>query len=89
MSTLHGQSQIEPDGSVRIVVPGFSVNTKVVYTLEIHAAAGNGHAKSAAAPRRRTGKDRLDSLRRLAGSMDDPTFVRPPQGEYEKRESMD
>ena len=26
-------------------------------------------------------------IRRTAGSIDDPTFVRPPQGEFERREN--
>ncbi len=89
MSTLRGRSQIGPDGSLRIPLPGVGANTEIEYTLEFHAAAGNGRKHSVAAPRQRTGADRRDSLRRLAGSMDDPTFRRPSQGEFEKRESID
>ena len=89
MSTLRGRSQIGPDGSLRIPLPGVGANTEVEYTLEFHASTAKGRASSVAVPRAKTGADRRESLRRLAGSVDDPTFIRPQQGEYEKRESMD
>jgi len=33
-------------------------------------------------------QDWTEFVRRTAGSISDPTFQRPPQGEYPKRESM-
>ena len=89
MSTLRGRSNIGPDGSLHIRLPGVGANTEVEYTLEFHAPAGNGSARTAVTPRRKTGAERLRSLGRVAGSIDDPTFARPGQGEFEKREPVD
>lgn len=74
---------------LRIPLPTLSPNTEIEYTLEFQAASVNGNGTGARTVRRRTGEARRESLRRLAGSIDDPTFVRPAQGEYEKRESME
>lgn len=90
MSTLRGKSHIGADGSLRIPLPGIGTNTEVEYTLEFHTTTGgNGKATASISPRKKSGGERRASLRRVAGSIDDPTFVRPSQGSYETRESLD
>ncbi len=90
MSTLHGRARVGPDGTFRVALPPGCANSEVEYVLEFHAATGasNGVPRVASA-RRRTGDERRESLRRLAGSIDDPTFGRPPQGESEPLEPLE
>jgi hypothetical protein len=93
MSTVRGRSNIGSDGLLRIPLPGLGVNTEIEYTLEFRASAvapaGNGQHQPVPIAGRKAGTDRLESLRRLAGSLDDPTFTRPSQGEFEKREPLE
>jgi hypothetical protein len=88
MSTLHGRSRIGPDGTLRITLPPDCANSEIEYVLEVHTAGTNGRPV-ATALRKRSGQARRDSLRRLAGSIDDPTFQRPPQGTAEPLEPLD
>lgn len=91
MSTLHGRTRIGPDGTFRIPLPSGCANSEVEYVLEFHAApaGANGVSRPNVSRRRRTGEERRESLRRLAGLIDDPTFQRPPQGEPERLEPME
>jgi len=88
MSTLHGRSQIGPDGTLRITLPPGCANSEIEYVLEVHTAGTNGKP-AATSPRKRSGQARRESLRRLAGSIDDATFQRPPQGTAEPLEPLD
>jgi hypothetical protein len=90
MSTLHGRTRVDPDGTFRIPLPSECANSEVEYVLEFRAASPgtNGQPRPGASLRRRTGEARRESLRRIAGSIDDPTFQRPPQGEPEPLEPM-
>jgi hypothetical protein len=59
-------------------------NTEVLVTVEpVNGPGANG------APQRPTRAERAAVLRRLAGSVSDPTFERPPQGAFEAREPLD
>lgn len=88
MSTHRGRSKIGADGLLRVPLPADCANREIEYVLEVHKPGTNGRAATVSR-RRRSGADRNESLRRLAGSIDDPTFVRPPQGEPEGLEPLD
>jgi len=80
------RSRVGPDGKLHIDVPPSMANTDVRVKVEL--AAPNGSAANGAPPRP-TREQRSAALRRLAGSVSDPTFERPPQGEFEAREPLD
>ncbi|MCC6360441.1 MAG: hypothetical protein IT450_17010 [Phycisphaerales bacterium] len=91
MSTLHGRTQIGPDGTFRIALPSECAGSEVEYVLEYHPAldGSNGRLPAGSTPRKRSGEARREALRRVAGTIDDPTFERPPQGEADGLESME
>jgi hypothetical protein len=89
MSTLHGKARIDPDGTLRIHLPPSCANNEIEYVLEFHAPGTNGQLPPATTRRRYSGQARRDVLRRVAGSIDDPTFQRPPQGTPEPREPLE
>ncbi len=83
MSLFEIRSRVGPDGKLHIDVPSMA-NTDVRVTIEpVNGPATNG------VPRRPTKAERSAVLRRLAGSVTDPTFDRPPQGSFEERDSLD
>ncbi len=89
MSTMRGRARIGADGTLRISLPSGCANSDVEYLLELHAPGSNGQAPPATSRRRRSGDDRRESLRRVAGSIHDPSFGRPPQGEPERLEPLE
>lgn len=89
MSIVHGRNLVGPDGTLRISLPSECANSEVEYTLQFHVPGENGEPRTSVSRRMRTGVERRESLRRLAGSIDDCTFVRPPQGDAESLESME
>lgn len=89
MSTQHGRTRVGPDGTFRVPLPAECANSEVEYVLEFHAASGKENGKGAARIRRRSGDERRESLRRLAGAINDPTFTRPPQGELDGLEPLE
>lgn len=54
----------------------------------VDSAFGRWQGDAPLGPRLNSTERRL-RLNKAIGSIDDPTFVRPPQGEYEKREPLD
>ena len=89
MSTLHGRAHIGADGTFSIPLPAECANSEVEFTLQFHIPGANGKPRAAITSRRRMGDERRMSLRRLSGSLDDPTFSRPSQGEHEPLEPME
>lgn len=95
MSIFHGHIHIGADETLRVHLPGLA-GKDVDYTINIAEGTTNGTngvaarapvaAPTAATMTREQWHRFVDSLE---GAIDDPTFVRPPQGEYEERESMD
>lgn len=82
MSPFETRSRVGPDGKLHLDVPSMA-NTDVRVTVE----PVNGPANGAAAHPTRA--ERSATLRRLAGSVTDPSFERPPQGTFEDRDSLD
>ena len=85
MGELHGRAVVGSDGCLRVALPGIHSNTEVIYTIEFQVVNDGGQTGPSLRPRRRSGAERMDSLRRLAGSIADETFMRLPQGDYEKQ----
>ncbi len=79
---------------LRIPLPALPPHTEVEYTLEVRASKRNGSASPDSTGVRALGPRPSEHDRRLAldeaiGSIVDPTFVRPPQGDFTPRESLD
>ena len=81
MGFFETRSRVGPDGKLHIDVGPSMANTDVRVTVEPAATNGQNGAT--------TREQRSAALRRLAGTVNDPTFERPPQGEFEPREPLD
>lgn len=85
---------IGKDETLRISLPGFA-GKDVEYTIDLPIAGKNGvnGAHSSSGPGQGQPKLTQEAWQKfvdgLEGAIDDPTFVRPPQGEYETRERLD
>ncbi len=78
MTTLQTRASVGVDGNVNVVIPvgKEEAGTEVLVTI-------------APAPPRLSQKEWLEIIDRTAGSIDDPTFFRQPQGDYENREPLE
>ena len=76
MTTIHTTARVGPDGTITIPVGDAEVGKEVEVTVK-------------SAPPKMTQKEWEDFIDRTAGSIDDPTFERPPQGDYEERQSLE
>lgn len=79
MSTYEARARIGPDRKLELLVPPGFADSDV--DVVVQTRNGTGAAL--------TREKRSEALRRVAGSIDDPTFERPPQGEFESREFLD
>jgi hypothetical protein len=79
MSAFEARTHIGRDRKLELQLPSEFEGSDVSVRVE---KASNGTVYPDRA-------SRSAALRRLAGSIDDPTFVRPPQGEFETREPLD
>jgi hypothetical protein len=75
------QSRVGPDGVLSLTIPVGSENANREVTVTIAGVNRQG----ARPPM--TQHEWEEFVQRTAGSIDDPTFVRPPQGEFEEREN--
>ncbi|MEX2218930.1 MAG: hypothetical protein WD749_09240 [Phycisphaerales bacterium] len=80
MATFEARSHVDATGKLVLHVPPSFAGSEVRVVVE----STNG-----ASPGRPTRAERSATLRRLSGSITDPTFGRPPQGEFERRGSLD
>ena len=76
MTTLQTRASVGSDGNVVIPVGKQEAGTEVFVTIT-------------PAPPRLSQKEWEDIVNGTAGSIDDPTFFRHPQGDYEKREELE
>ncbi len=81
MGSLH--AHVGPDGILMVKVPDQYSNTDVVVRVE-HAPKESTIISDIADPVERARRWR-EFVERVAGSIDDPTFFRHKQGEYEER----
>ena len=85
METLTVKSHVGKDGVLKLELPVHSVDVDVdvvVVVSPVHEGVVNKNEGPAA------GKWLRAHVHKTHGSIKDPTFVRPPQGEYEKREEL-
>ena len=78
MSTFRTIGHVGADRKLTVTVPEGFENRDVSITVE----------SSAMAPPR-TREELAAALDRVIGSIDDPTFIRHPQGDFEQRDSLD
>ena len=76
MTTITKHAKVDANGNVVVPVGRGEVGRDVVVTI----------APARPAMSQEDWEKFIDST---AGSIDDPTFERPPQGEYEKREPLE
>jgi hypothetical protein len=83
MTRIELKSRVGPDGvlSLRVPIGAADADREVIVTVE--------PVNGAEAPRDLDREEWLGFIDETAGSIDDPTFERPPQGEYEQREELD
>ena len=92
--SIRGRIHIGSDETLRISLPGFA-GKDVEYTIDVPGAGKNGaniaHLSAGGAVRgnEMTPDTWKKFVEGLEGAIEDPTFVRPPQGEYEEREPLD
>ena len=92
--SIRGRVHVGEDGTLRISLPGFA-GKDVEYTIDLPTAGKNGTNGAHVRPGEGLSKTGLSQeawqrfVDGLEGTIDDPTFVRPPQGEYETRERLD
>lgn len=94
MSSYETRTMTDADGRVLIKVPPGLAGQDVRVTVESTTPATvNGTADNPSLKAQPIVRPSRDERRRLLdiamGAIDDPTLVRPPQGEYEVRESLD
>jgi len=82
MDIVEVQSRVGPDGVLSLSVPVGSENANREVTVTI---AGVSAPASQKPSNQREWKAFLD---RTAASIDDPTFARPPQGDFEQRPEL-
>lgn len=85
MSTLHGRTRVA-NGEFRIPLPKALNGQDVEYTLTVEPARPRGPDSAKPPITQAEWRAHLD---RFAGTIDDPTFERPPQGEFEEREDLE
>lgn len=78
MSTFKTIGHVGADRKLTATVPEGFENRDVSITIE-----------SGAAVPPRTREELAAALDRVIGSIDDPTFIRHPQGDFEQRDSLD
>ncbi len=80
MSVAEYQARVGPDGilDVHLALGPEQANHEVTVVIKV----SNEHSRPAIS---REEWERI--IRETAGSIDDPTFVRPDQGEFEQREN--
>lgn len=83
MSTLHGRTRVA-NGELRIALPPALHGKDIEYTLTVETPPTPLTARPPL-----TQAEWRAHLDRFAGSIDDPTFDRPPQGEFEVREGLE
>jgi hypothetical protein len=81
MTAFETTFHVGPDGKVVLSVPPELANRDVRVTVE---PASNGTTPAS----RMTREQWREFLDNVTGSIDDPTFERPPQGEFENREPL-
>lgn len=74
-------AHIGPDGILTVKAPADLADRDVRVQIDAPVAS-NGHHPSSI-------EERNKALEALAGSIDDPTFERPPQGTFEDVEPLD
>jgi hypothetical protein len=79
MAMVEIKSQVGPDGMLLLAIPVGAENANRQVKVTVAAL------EEAPAPPKMTQREREEFIDRTAGSIDDPTFVRPPQGELEER----
>lgn len=80
MKTIHLRSRSGPDGTLTLKVPTDSANAELDVLVTVSPAAAPGIPQ--------TDADWLRFVKSTAGSIQDPDFVRPPQGEFETRDEL-
>lgn len=80
MTILEMESRVGPDGVLVLAVPVGQENAN----REVKVIVDSIERKSLRAPL--TQEEWEQMIRETAGSIDDPTFVRPEQGRFEERE---
>ena len=75
MTTIRVTARVGADGNIVVPVGTAEAGTEVDVTIE-------------PARPKVTQQEWEAVLRRTAGSITDPTFKRPPQGDYEEREQL-
>ena len=78
MNRLVVHSRVGADGVLHLSVPVGEADADKEVTVTIDPAA----------PRTMTQEEWRQFVLSTAGSITDPTFQRPPQGEYERREEL-
>jgi hypothetical protein len=90
MRAFETTSHIGPDGKLSVTLPPALHNTDVRVTVEPAARASrNGGSSAHTPPSEATRESRRRILDEVLGTIDDPTFVRPPQGDWPEREPLD
>lgn len=82
MSLLEVQSQIGPDGVLSLSIPTGKENANMAVRVMIVPVEAVDKRKPM------TQEEWQQFILETAGSIDDPTFVRPDQGTYEQREEL-
>jgi len=80
MTILEMQSRVGPDGILVLSVPVGRENANREVKVIVDAIDDKRTS------RKMTQEEWEQMIRATAGSIDDPTFVRPEQGQFEKRE---
>ncbi len=85
--TLETAAHVGPDGRLEVSLPAQFAGADVIVTVRAADGPASGRIADIADPeeRRRAWQEFVD---RTAGSIQDPTFERQPQGEYEVREEL-
>ena len=80
-------THVGPDGVLNVRLPEEYVDSDVVVRVSRSADARAKRIADIVDPEERQ-RAWQSFVQRTAGSIDDPTFERPPQGEYEVREEL-
>lgn len=72
--------RVDANGVLRLPLGEINAHKRVYVTVEILQPTAQAEAQERAERRR--------FIEEMAGKIDDPTFVRHPQGEYEQREEL-
>lgn len=89
MPTYETRTHIDRDGKLLVYVPPGFADTDVRVIIEPAAPQSANGGPIHTPPPESAREHRRRLLDKVLGTIDDPTLVRPPQGEWANREPLD